>query len=958
MSDIPNQQNIDQEREASQNPARQQQSFKPINIANNYNLSKKEAESFTRKFEHGAQRVAIDQAIRLENQQNKKDQREINIKRDDILTEATHKMASGEWGNDQESVIAGAIAWHEKTSRERHANGQQIITPADLNNIINRGKLIHTKTKGQLLYEEASEGLNSRIDQILSMRDKDEGKSLNMESELRSDLMGLLEQGVEKSQVDGLISFVTNAVALARGDEVAEEGIADDNFRNTTLRETLVEIESIMSGDKEGKEEAVLQYLQNKELELRSKGTTTEKQMSLFASVTGRFRETAKDIANFRRESSYNILNGNLQITISGWVKEMQNAKTYDDAISIYSDLLNKKLEWYAEVDKNNPNLAARHRGLIRTDMFNMFQDQVGSVYNAFRMKETRQQDLITQERATIRFNDYNDPERRYLDKLARDIRKRDLELDVETYEDRIEAQLQEEQDAIIAEYRKQHQGLKTIFTVDFSGLSSVKINNAVSGNFSTSAAYIVQNAISFIEGNPLHEDGKPIFTESDLILGGSQLTEYFTLLSSNFTSAIVSAQDSVYTLDDKDVIIEPEDQVLEEAMNNVYPQAVETTLRALQERYEAKALSPAMYQYIKENIKKMENPLGSRVLSFNDAMYSNGIRITTPPRVQVLDLENEQFYDSAGKFLGPPIPEGYNNAPILQYGDSYFVQKEDGMHEIDNRTPEGKMIINLYNYAAEEEADFWSGMIQQERQGDPIQFLMSDITGNNNNGLLKNLVGVPLFSPEIVGEDMPVPKSRWDRMVDTAFDKGMVNTKEAETLETLKGMMFSMSQEQGLKPYDKDLKENIDKVLRAAVEMLYSKSVEEVAGSGVFSSFPYETTTEYYASPELLEKEFFYIRSPETIQKDLEELLEKYRPTDWRGNRVEHKPFTFFSITLDTPVETTAVQPTTGEEEAPPAKQADSVTASRGMRTESTGFGAVAKEIETAEENSRFLVR
>ena len=75
------------------------------------------------------------------------------------------------------------------------------------------------------------------------MRDKDEGKSLNMESELRSDLMGLLEQGVEKSQVDGLISFVTNAVALARGDEVAEEGIADDNFRNTTLRETLVEIE-------------------------------------------------------------------------------------------------------------------------------------------------------------------------------------------------------------------------------------------------------------------------------------------------------------------------------------------------------------------------------------------------------------------------------------------------------------------------------------------------------------------------------------------------------------------------------------------------------------------------------------------------------------------------------------------------------------------------------------------
>ena len=204
----------------------------------------------------------------------------------------------------------------------------------------------------------------------------------------------------------------------------------------------------------------------------------------------------------------------------------------------------------------------------------------------------------------------------------------------------------------------------------------------------------------------------------------------------------------------------------------------------------------------------------------------------------------------------------------------------------------------------------------------------------------------------------MPVPKSRWDRMVDTAFDKGMVNTKEAETLETLKGMMFSMSQEQGLKPYDKDLKENIDKVLRAAVEMLYSKSVEEVAGSGVFSSFPYETTTEYYASPELLEKEFFYIRSPETIQKDLEELLEKYPPTDWRGNRVEHKPFTFFSMTLDTPVETTAVQPTTGEEEAPPAKQADSVTASRGMRTESTGFGAVAKEIETAEENSRFLVR
>ena len=157
-----------------------------------------------------------------------------------------------------------------------------------------------------------------------------------------------------------------------------------------------------------------------------------------------------------------------------------------------------------------------------------------------------------------------------------------------------------------------------------------------------------------------------------------------------------MSAQDSVYTLDDKDVIIEPEDQVLEEAMNNVYPQAVETTLRALQERYEAKALSPAMYQYIKENIKKMENPLGSRVLSFNDAMYSNGIRITTPPRVQVLDLENEQFYDSAGKFLGPPIPEGYNNAPILQYGDSYFVQKEDGMHEIDNRTPEVKMIINL----------------------------------------------------------------------------------------------------------------------------------------------------------------------------------------------------------------------------------------------------------------------
>ena len=72
MSDIPNQQNIDQEREASQNPARQQQSFKPINIANNYNLSKQEAESFTRKFEHGAQRVAIDQAIRLENQQNKK----------------------------------------------------------------------------------------------------------------------------------------------------------------------------------------------------------------------------------------------------------------------------------------------------------------------------------------------------------------------------------------------------------------------------------------------------------------------------------------------------------------------------------------------------------------------------------------------------------------------------------------------------------------------------------------------------------------------------------------------------------------------------------------------------------------------------------------------------------------------------------------------------------------------
>ncbi|QDP66800.1 MAG: hypothetical protein Unbinned6201contig1000_23 [Prokaryotic dsDNA virus sp.] len=948
MSDIPNQQNIDQKREASQNPARQQQGFNPVNIANNYNLSKEAKESFTRKFEHGAQRVATDNAIRLKNQQDKQDEREINIRRNDILTEATIRMASGDWGNDQEAVVAGAIAWHGKISRERHASGRQIINPSDLNNIINRGRLIHTKTKGQLLYEEALVGLNSKIDPILAMRDKDLGMAIEMEGELRSVYMELLEKGVEKGLVDNLIGMLSNAVSLAKGDEVSEDELADDKFRRTVLNQTLTDMEEILSSEEEGKYVKILEYLQDKEAELRL-SDATEKQIDLFVAVTSRFRDNSKDKIDHVRQGRYNVLNNRLEQEVLRWSKMMTQAKDYDDAMDVYSKILDEKLDWNDTLTTEFPDLSAMHRAAIGQDMYRMFGSQVENIYSYFRDVDRREQTLTDRERQDIRWLADRDPEKLLLEKLTQKIALRDVNENLNTYEDRVEAGLIENQNKLIKEYRTQHQGLVEGFTIPLGDFDSLKINNAVSVNFSEEAASIVQSAINILSKNPLYADGTPVFVKEELIAGGERVKTYFNLLKNNFSSALISAQDSLYgSSDDGADPTEPEDEVLEQAMNNAYPKAVEITLRALQESYENKTMSSAMYQLIKNNIELMKNPLGGNILAFGEHIYSNGIRITTPPSVQVLDLDKPEFYSSNKKFLGPPIPDNYRNRPIIKYGDSYFVQEEDGMYELDNSTPEGKMVIDLYNYAAEEEADFFNGMIRQEREGDPIKFLMSDITGEGMDGRLKNLVGVPLFSPEIVGEDMPVPKSRWDRMVDTAFEGGLVTTKEAQTLETLKGMMFSMSQEQGLNPYDKELEGNIEKILRAAVEMLYTKETKIPIESSVEGvSHLDKKVTEKIQKGEfihgILEGEFYRIRSPEEIQKELEELLAKYPPTNWRGERVTHEPFTFFNITPD-PVELPTAQATTQKEIVPEAEtEYISKSATLGMerKQESKGPGA-----------------
>ena len=181
-----------------------------------------------------------------------------------------------------------------------------------------------------------------------------------------------------------------------------------------------------------------------------------------------------------------------------------------------------------------------------------------------------------------------------------------------------------------------------------------------------------------------------------------------------------------------------------------------------------------------------------------------------------------------------------------------------------------------------------------------------------------------------------------------------------------LTGVVMAMSQTQQRNPNyatdERNIKTDIDSIMRVAIEMIYSKDVERQGTipiqSGMGGTVAGFTRERSLPIDPKVEGIFEEARNIKDLRKIVSEMRLHYGRTTYDGRPVEDVTRTPISVVEEIEQATAAAQAAKGEEEAPPAEQVDSVTASRGMRIEATGSGADAKEIETAEENSRFLVR
>ncbi len=983
MSDMASQQEVDKERQQVQNPIKQE--FKPSSITKGFDLNREATESFTRKFNQQATRRATVEALTLRSAQDDQDKREINIRRNDLMQEVTRNINSGKWGEDKDSVEANIRAWFDTSSREKHVSGDYYISSAQLDSALTRGRALFPKTAGTLAYEKTLENMSAITGELSRLYEEDRDAAIEFLDNKTAEIQDtLLKAGASVSEVKSAVSLLEYEWKQEENEELDEKAQITQKIRKDILLKTLEDLGELYQNPAttghDSRPEIALTKINKAIKEAREMGASEDDIKMLEASLgsqTGRYT----DVANHNRQGRYIRHEVTVADKVSEWRAKITGAKNYLEALTIQAQIAEEKFNFISNIVKDAQYLSGDQRRALEQQLERGFDNNVNFHVQGMNRQETEERSIVVEARQDEAHQEqlkrteyYNSPNQV---KLRNQREKYALLTTAKSIEEIEEAERLEEQYAA-SEYAKQKteewKGIYSVVLPDVERFEKLNVNPSVGVTFATRATDIIVFAHDYIDNvltkpsiNDAGEEIPPAIKPDEAYRAKIHLTEMFDILEGNFESQLQLVQDSM--LDAEGEFEEGAGrETLEQRVNSVWGKALSQTIEGLQSSY-SESLSPNAFNFIKEELEAMKDPFDGRAIYFEGQVFANGQRITSEPNAQIITSsieKNPAMWSTDGQWLGPGDPEDFEDLEILQYGNSYYEVKEDGYYEIDPESEDGKNVIALYTMSAEAEKDFFKGMLEQERHGEPIAFLLSDLSGKKNSDLLSNLMSVPLLSGERVSPDTPIPKSRWDRLVDSAYKEGTINDQESKVLNEIKGVLMAMSQTQQRNPNyatdERNIKTDIDSIMRVAIEMIYSKDVERQGTipiqSGMGGTVAGFTRERSLPIDPKVEGIFEEARNIKDLRKIVSEMRLHYGRTTYDGRPVEDVTRTPISVVEEIEQATAAAQAAKGEEEAPPAEQVDSVTASRGMRIESTGFGAVAKEIETAEENSRFLVR
>ena len=909
MSDMVSQQEVDKERQQEQNPI--QKEFKLSGITEGYNLNKEAKESFTRKFNRQAIRKATVEAFALRDAQDKQDAREISLRRGEVMQGVSRNINAGNWGADRESVEANIRAWYDTASSETHANGEYIILDAQLTTMLDRGNALYPKTLGDIAYEDALTKSHIDIQIMADLRETDmDAAIVYKDDKIAYWQQILLDSGSSVSQVTSITGLFENEWSQEENEDLDEKAQTTLKIRKEILGPILNELGDIFNqpppDGHDNRGEVALAIITEALLDARSMGASEDDIKMLEGSLgsqTGRYN----DIVAHNRQGTYNREAVTIRTEVQEWAKEIRAAKDYEEALDIQARLADKKTAYINSIIEKSETLSTPQRISLEAEIETAFTGSIRTFVDYLGRKEALERQGTVEKRADEAWERGLETDRRVdaeyaynhspeAKKLRDDKRKLAILRTNSSIESLEEAEsLTEElaQSRFLKQYAELYRGTFADLLPSLESFTKIDINPSVGMTFATRATDIVVSAYTLIDDyyTKPQDDKPPTLTEEEGIRVKTHLKEMFTLLESNFERELQSVQD-LWT---DDLEYTPESENIEDGINNVWNKAVTATVASLNTIYGA-SIGFIGLQIIEKNLKSMKDPFDGNAIYFEGEVFANGLRITAEPNAQIITSDinrNPSLWAKVGEldvWVGPGKEKDFEDLTMLKYGNKYYEQKEDGMYEIDPESDEGKDKILLYTLSAEQEKDFFQGMLAEERKGDPVSFLLTDFSGLKSDNLLENLVGVPLLTGEKVSKDTPVPKSRWDRLIDSAYENQTINTQESEMLNTMKGVLMAMSHHQKRDPDyvggDEDefvLKDDIAKIMRVAVEIIYSKDV----GRGGVPGRPGLRTLEegkQQALPGIYEEEFVYARRIGKLREVLGEMKDHYGVGSWWG--------------------------------------------------------------------------